>query len=109
EADHILAYLAKPIKQADLEPAIAIAMRRFDQFQALRREAADLKQALEDRKVIERAKGILMKKANLGENDAFRRLQKLASDKNRKLVEIAQMILTAEEAFGAGNGGPNLK
>src|SRR5947209_13120176 len=105
ESDHILAFLVKPIKQADLEPAIAIAMRRFEQFQALRKEAADLKQALEDRKVIEKAKGVLMRKANLGENDAFRRLQRLASDKNRKLVEIAHMILTAEEAFGAGNPG----
>jgi response regulator NasT len=100
EADHILAYLVKPIKQADLEPAIAIAMRRFEQFQALRTEAANLKQALEDRKVIERAKGILMKKAGLDEHDAFRRLQKLASDKNKKLIEIAQTILTADEAFG---------
>jgi AmiR/NasT family two-component response regulator len=102
EADHILAYLVKPIKQADLEPAIAIAMRRFEQFQALRKESDNLKQALEDRKVIERAKGILMKKAGLDEHDAFRRLQKLASDKNRKLVEIAHMILTAEEALGPG-------
>lgn len=101
EADHILAYLVKPIKQSDLEPAIAIAMRRFEQFQALRKESADLKQALEDRKVIEKAKGILMKKANLDEHDAFRRLQKLASDKNRKLIDIAQMILTAEEALGS--------
>ncbi len=99
EADHILAYLVKPIKQADLEPAIGIAMRRFEQFQALRKETSDLKQALEDRKVIEKAKGILMKKAGLDEHDAFRRLQKLASDKNRKLIEIAQMILTAEEAL----------
>ena len=55
--------------------------------------------------MIEKAKGILMKKANLDEHDAFRRLQKLASDKNRKLMDIAQMILTAEEAFGGG--GPN--
>jgi two-component system, response regulator PdtaR len=99
EADHILAYLVKPIKQADLEPAIGIAMRRFEQFQALRKETTDLKQALEDRKVIEKAKGILMKKAGLDEHDAFRRLQKLASDKNRKLIEIAQIILTAEEAL----------
>lgn len=101
EADHILAYLVKPIKQADLEPAIAIAMRRFEQFQALHKEAADLKQALEDRKTIEKAKGVLMKKANLDEPAAFRRLQKLASDKNRKLVDIARVILTAEEAYGA--------
>jgi AmiR/NasT family two-component response regulator len=98
-ADHIMAYLVKPIKQADLEPAIGIAMHRFEQFQALRKETSDLKQALEDRKVIEKAKGILMKKAGLDEQDAFRRLQRLASDKNRKLIEIAQIILTAEEAL----------
>jgi response regulator NasT len=101
EEDHVMAYLVKPIKQPDLEPAIAIAMRRFQQFQSLQKEATDLKQALEDRKVIEKAKGILMKKANLDEHEAFRRLQKLASDKNRKLIEIAQMILTAEEAYGS--------
>jgi response regulator NasT len=99
EADHIMGYLVKPIKQADLEPVIALAMRRFEQFQELRNEAADLRQALEDRKTIERAKGILMKKVQLDEHDAFRRLQKLASEKNLKLVEIARIILTAEEAF----------
>ena len=99
EVDHILAYLVKPIKQADLAPAIGVAMRRFEQFEELRREAADLRQALEDRKVIERAKGVLMKRANLDEQDAFRRLQKLASEKSRKLVDIAQMVLVAEEAI----------
>jgi two-component system, response regulator PdtaR len=105
EADHILAYLVKPIKQADLEPAIGIAMRRFEQFQALRKETTDLKQALEDRKVIEKAKGVLMKKTGLDEHDAFRRLQKLASDKNRKLIDIAQSILTAEEALDVSGRG----
>ena len=99
EADHIMGYLVKPIKQADLAPTIALATRRFEQFEALRQQATDLRQALADRKVIEQAKGILMKKAKLDEADAFRRLQKLASDKNRKLVEIASMILTAEEAY----------
>ena len=99
EMDHIMGYLVKPIKQSDLAPVIAIAVSRFAQFQALHKEAADLRQALSDRKVIERAKGILMKKAGLDEAGAFRRLQKLASDKNRKLVEIASMIMTAEEAF----------
>lgn len=98
-ADHILAYLVKPIKQADLEPAIAIAMRRFHQFQQLRRETTDLRQALEDRKTIERAKGILMKRGRLDEQAAFRRLQKLASEKNLKLVEIARILLTAEQAL----------
>jgi response regulator NasT len=100
EMDHIMGYLVKPIKQMDLAPVIAIAVHRFQQFEALRQETSDLRQALADRKVIERAKGILMKKANLDEPEAFRRLQKLASDKNRKLVDIATMILTAEEALG---------
>jgi two-component system, response regulator PdtaR len=99
EEDHILAFLVKPIKQADLEPAICLAVRRFDQFQALRQEAANLRQALEDRKVIEKAKGLLMKRAGLDEHEAFRRLQRLASERNRKLVDIANIVLTAEEAF----------
>src|SRR5579875_3843989 len=97
--NHVLAYLVKPIKETDLEPAIGIAMKRFEEFQTLRREATDLRQALEDRKVIERAKGIIMRRGKLDEAEAFRRLQRLASDKSRKLVEIAQMILVAEEAF----------
>jgi response regulator NasT len=99
EADHILGYLVKPIKQADLVPVITLAMRRFEQFEELRRETADLRQALADRKVIERAKGVLMKKAGLDEQEAFRRLQQTASEKSRKLVEIAQMILVAEETL----------
>lgn len=99
EADHAMAYLVKPVKQTHLEPAIAIAMRRFSEFQALRKDTADLRQALSDRKIIERAKSVLMREANLDEQAAFRRLQKLASEKNRKLLEIAQIILTAEEAM----------
>lgn len=99
ERDHILAYLVKPIKGADLETAIVIATRRFEQFQELRHEADNLRQALEDRKVIERAKGILMKRLNLDEQSAFRRLQRLSSDKNLKLVIVAQSILVAEEAL----------
>jgi response regulator NasT len=96
---HILAYLVKPIKQADLEAAIIIAMQRFEQFRALRREAGELRQALEDRKVIERAKGLLMKRAGLDEEGAFLRLQKLSRDHNQKMAEVARMILTAESAF----------
>ena len=96
--NHILGYLVKPIKDADLQPAITVAFERFREFETLRGQAADLKQALDDRKTIERAKGILMKRAGLAEPDAFRRLQKLASSKSKKLVEIARMIITAEEA-----------
>jgi two-component system, response regulator PdtaR len=99
EADHALGYLVKPIKQADLEPVIGLAMARFAQFEMLRKEAADLRQALDDRKLIERAKGILMKQAKLDEAAAFARLQKLASEKNLKLAELARIILTADEAM----------
>jgi response regulator NasT len=95
QGEHILAYLIKPAKQADLEAAINIAMQRFEQFQAMRREADNLRQALEDRKVIERAKGQLMKQMGLDEEEAFRRLQSLARGSNRKMVEIAQMVLKA--------------
>jgi two-component system, response regulator PdtaR len=99
--DHVLAYLVKPIQTADLEPTIALVMRRFMEFQALQREADTLRQAMEDRKLVERAKGILMQRAGLSEPDAFRRLQKLSSEKNTKMVDIARMIVTAEEAFSS--------
>jgi response regulator NasT len=97
--DPILAYLIKPIKQPQLEAAVAMALRRFEQFRALRREAADLPQALEDRKVIECAKGVLMRQAHVDEQEAFHRLQKVARDNNKKLVELARMILLADQAF----------
>ncbi|MEX2558658.1 MAG: ANTAR domain-containing protein, partial [Pirellulales bacterium] len=96
---HVMAYLVKPIEEADIEVAIGIAMRRFEQFQAVSKEASDLRQALENRKLIERAKGIVMKHSGLDEQGAFRRLHKMSWDQNRKLVEIARMILLAEEVF----------
>ncbi len=94
-----MAYLIKPIGRSQLEPTIAIAMRRFQEFEALRKDTADLRQALADRKVIEQAKGILMSNAHLDEQSAFRRLQKYASEKNLKLIEIAHMIVTASGAL----------
>jgi response regulator NasT len=104
-SNYVMAYLVKPIKQKDLEPAIAIVSRRFEEFQALRKEADSLRQAIQDRKLIERAKGILMKRTGQDEPSAFRRLQKLARDTNRKLVEVAQMILTVEEVYDQPEGG----
>jgi AmiR/NasT family two-component response regulator len=97
EADHILAYLVKPIKANNLEPAIGLVMRRFDQFQELRREAATLKQALEDRKIIERAKGRLMHHAQLDEGEAYRRLQHAARSMQKKLVDAAALYLSMDE------------
>jgi response regulator NasT len=99
ESNHVMAYLVKPIGQADLEPAIAVAMQRFSEMQSLRKEAADLRQSLADRKVIEQAKGVLMKVAKVTEKDAFRRLQELAADKNQKLIDAAQSVLALEKAL----------
>ncbi len=103
--DHIMAYLSKPAKAIDLQAAISLAMLRFEHFQALRQEATSLRQALEDRKVIERAKGVVMKRLGVEEDDAFRRLQRMASNHNRKLIEAAQQVLNAEEVFRQLNKG----
>lgn len=100
EANHILAYLIKPIRKDELQPAIALVRRRFEEFQELTREANTVKKALEDRITIEKAKHVLMKQLKLDEPNAFRRLQKLASEQNRKLADIADMIVTASEAYG---------
>jgi response regulator NasT len=97
--DHVMAYLVKPVKQADIEVAITMALARFEQFQAVRREARTLAKALEDRKVIERAKGVIMKRLRVDEQEGFRRLKKYASDHNLKLVEFAHTLLSAEEVF----------
>jgi two-component system, response regulator PdtaR len=99
EAHHVMNYLVKPIGQADLAPAIAVTMRQFHEMQALRKEAGDLKQALADRKIIEQAKGILMKATGTDEKDAFHRLQQLAAEKNQKLIEAAQSVIALERAF----------
>jgi response regulator NasT len=98
-AGQIMAYLTKPVRPSDLQAAIDLAIVRFKHLQQLSQEAATWRQALEDRKVIERAKGAVMKRLGVGEDDAFRRLRTLSSDQNRKLVDTAQMVLSAEEIY----------
>lgn len=98
-ADYIMGYVVKPVNEADLKAAIALAMARFRQFTTLMRETATLRQALEDRKIIERAKGIVMKRLRVDEDEAFRRLRKHASDQNFKLVEVGQKVICSEEVF----------
>jgi len=97
----VMAYLMKPVTEHDLAPAIALARRQFEEIQSLKREAADLRQALEDRKVVERAKGAVTRRIGVAEDEAYRRLRKLASNHNRKLVDVAHQVLTAEEVFAA--------
>jgi response regulator NasT len=96
---NISAYLMKPVAEEDLLPAITLALTRFKEFESLRREVADLREALEARKVVEKAKGILMRRLDLSEEEAFKRLQKQSQDTNRKLTEVAEAIVMADRMF----------
>jgi response regulator NasT len=98
---HVFAYLVKPITEEQLGPALQLAIRRFEQFQALGREVTELRRSLEDRKLIERAKGIVTRRVGLSESEAHRRLQRLARQNNRKLADLARDVLGAEETFAA--------
>jgi two-component system, response regulator PdtaR len=100
-SDAIFGYLVKPIEEVDLETSICVATRRFELFEQVRSEAADLRQSLADRKVIERAKGIVMRRTGLTEAEAFRKLQKLSWDRNQKLVEIAKFVIEGDELMSA--------
>jgi response regulator NasT len=98
-AEYIMAYLLKPVKPADLHAAITLAVVRFEQYQRVRAEAAGLRQALEDRKLIERAKGILMQRLGFTEPDAYRRMRRLASQRNWKLTELATRVIESDVVF----------
>jgi len=93
----VVAYIVKPFKESDLFPAIEIAIARFKEFQLLRKEVEDLKDALETRKLVDRAKGILMDREGLKEHEAFRLIQKASMDKRKPMKEIAQAIILAYE------------
>lgn len=97
EQDHVLAYLVKPIKQADLNTAIALAVRRFEQCQSLREEIGDRRQPLENGQVVERATQILMQKTGLSEAEALGRLQRAAGDRRQSLHDVAQSVVLTEE------------
>jgi response regulator NasT len=99
-AANVMTYLVKPINLADLQTAVPLAMARFAQLRTLAEETASLRQSLEDRKLVEKAKGILMKRLRVEEYDAFRKLRTFASTHNAKLVAVARQVITADEVFG---------
>ena len=92
-ASGVSAYLTKPIDARELEAAIELAQLRQAEFEALEAQVGRAQQALEDRKLVERAKGLLMSALQLSEQDAFRRLQKTARERNLRLVEVAGRIV----------------
>jgi AmiR/NasT family two-component response regulator len=93
----VINYLVKPFREAQLGPAIEVTLARFREFAQLRKELGDVKEALEARKVIERAKGVLIDRYGLSEVEAFRRIQKRSMDSRKPMREVAEAILLASE------------
>lgn len=112
-ASGVSAYLAKPINDRELDAALRLAATRHAEFQALENEVSRARQALVDRKLVERAKALLMEGLGLTEPDAFTRIQRVARDSNRRLVEVAEEIIEhrallqpAKETGDGGAAGP---
>lgn len=93
----VFAYVVKPFTETDLQPAVGVAIARFREFTAIAGEAASLAAALDTRKLVDRAKGMLMDKHNLREQEAFRRIQQLSMNTRKPMREIAEAILIASE------------
>jgi AmiR/NasT family two-component response regulator len=93
----VVGYLVKPFGETDLAPAVEIAIARFKEFRTLEKEANDLRDTLETRKRVERAKGVLMQTQGLSESDAFRKIQKLSMNSRKSMREVADAILLAHE------------
>jgi response regulator NasT len=93
----VVAYLVKPFRQAELFPAIEIALSRFAEFQTLGRELHSFKEALETRKLVEQAKGVLMESQGLKEAEAFHRIRKASMDTRKSMREIAEAILLTRQ------------
>lgn len=91
----VLAYLVKPVKEANLFPAIEIALSRFQEFKDLEKELENVKNSLEARKLLDRAKGILMDAYNLTENEAYRRIQQYSMSKRKSIQDVAKAIVDA--------------
>lgn len=89
----VVNYIVKPFREAELLPAIEIALARFAEFNTINKELVDLKDTMETRKLVERAKGVLMDTQGLKEQDAFRKIQQLSMNTRKSMREIAQAIL----------------
>jgi len=94
----VAGYIVKPFQESDLTPAIEVALARFREFRALEQEVEDLQEALETRKLVDRAKGILMDTQGLKEAEAFRKIQKMSMNTRKPMKQVAEAIILAHEA-----------
>ena len=93
----VSAYVVDNLRPERLTPIVAAAIARFNMFRRMRDELAETKRALEERKVIDRAKGLLMKARGIGEDEAYALLRKTAMDKGRKISDVAAALVTAAD------------
>jgi AmiR/NasT family two-component response regulator len=94
----VVGYLVKPFREQEIVPAVDIALARFQEFRELEKEVGDLKETLETRKVVDRAKGVLMDSQHLTEAEAFRKIQKMSMNTRKPMKEISEAIILAQEA-----------
>jgi len=97
--DHVMGFLIDPVDPQDLRTTCYLVLRRFEEFKELRKENAELKDALVTRKKLERAKGIVMEKYQLSEEDAYLRIRKVATTRRMKISEVADIVI--EDALSA--------
>lgn len=98
----IMAYLVKPLRAEELQPAIEMALARFREFVALRQENVNLKKTIEARKVIDRAKGILMEMHGYSEAEAFSLIKRESMNLRKPMKEIAEALLLSESLHRSG-------
>jgi AmiR/NasT family two-component response regulator len=98
----VVAYLVKPFRESELVPAIEIALARFGEFRVLEQQVGDLKDALETRKLVDRAKGLLMDTQSLTEAEAFRKIQKMSMNTRKSMREIAEAIILTHQVEKGG-------
>jgi two-component system, response regulator PdtaR len=94
----VMGYLVKPFAEAQLKPAIEVALERWRELRQMQHELTSTQETLETRKLVERAKGVLMDSQNLKEAEAFRRIQRLSMNSRKSMREVAEAILLAHEA-----------
>ncbi len=101
----VVGYIFKPFREAELMPVIELSYSRFEEFRALEKEIGNLKAALESRKVVERAKGVLMETYQLRESEAFHRIRKASMDSRKSMKEVAEAILLTHQMEMVSKGG----
>ena len=96
----VSAYVVDGLHPHRIKPILQTAVARFQDFQALRRELTETKTTLAERKILDRAKGILMKQRGMSEEEAYQALRKLAMSRNKRIVEVADGVIAAAELLG---------